>query len=59
LVKIIYCRHQEITSIVGTSSFPSTPCDHPTLFTEVSGRGVLGSSSANFEPCGTHIFLHR
>jgi dihydrofolate reductase len=31
-IKILYRNHLEITSIVGTSSFPSTPCEHPTLF---------------------------
>src|SRR5215211_772983 len=34
----------EITSILDTSYFPSTLCDHPTLFTRVRGRCVLGSS---------------
>jgi hypothetical protein len=39
LVKIIYRGYLlEITSIVGTSAFPSTPCAYPTLFTEHRGR---------------------
>jgi hypothetical protein len=42
-VKIIYRSHLEITSIVGTPPLPSTPCDHPTLFTQVRGRCILGS----------------
>jgi hypothetical protein len=33
LIDIVYDSHLEITSIVGTSSFPLTPCGHPTLFT--------------------------
>src|SRR5215211_3176622 len=46
VVYIIYGRHLlEITSIVASSSFPSTLCDHPTLFTQARGsRGVLGTS---------------
>jgi hypothetical protein len=43
LVDIVYDRHVEITSIVGISSFPSTPCAHPTLFSGVRGRGILRS----------------
>jgi hypothetical protein len=39
-VKIIYGRHLEITSMVGTSFFPSAPCEHPTLFTEARGETV-------------------
>jgi hypothetical protein len=38
LVDIVYDSHVEITSIVGISSFPSTPRDHPTLFTQVRGK---------------------
>jgi hypothetical protein len=43
LVKIVYLGHLENTSIVDASSFPPTPCDHPTLFIEPRGRSVLGS----------------
>jgi hypothetical protein len=32
-VKIIYRSNIDITSVVGTPSIPSTPCDDPTLFT--------------------------
>jgi hypothetical protein len=45
LIDIVYDSHVEITSIVGISSFPSTPCDHPTLFTGVRGSGILRSSA--------------
>src|SRR3712207_5697733 len=42
-IYIVYRSHLEITSVVVTSSFTSTPCEHPTLFTLVRGRCVLGS----------------
>jgi hypothetical protein len=43
-VDIIQGSHiLEIIFMVYTSSFASPPCDHPTLFTRVRGRGVFGS----------------
>src|SRR5215208_1575375 len=44
LIDILYGRHLEFTSTVDASFLPLALCDHPTLFTEVPGRGILRTS---------------